>query len=187
MTDVAIVALVHDYCPRLRTLPRHEVVPQALVHTDLPARPGELVLETGRSGARVESGLLGQPIRLARVIRRVPAGAWQLQVVCYNGGDRVPALELDSEQLRSALRADAGLGGLDLREAARRTARTVAGSAGGRVSLGTFSCRTGPQDLALEAGERFGCRLPLYSDQGQAVHRTTYAVHIGRPYLRPVP
>lgn len=187
MTDVAIVRLVHGYCPRLRSRPLEEVVPRPLTDVGLPARPGELVLRTGRSGARVESGLLGRPDGLAWVVRRIPGGKpWQLQVVCHNGADRAPALQLDGGQLHSALRADAGQGGLDLRDVARRTARAVRVTPAGRVSLGTFRCRTGPRALALQAGERFACSLRAFSDQGQVVHRVTYEVRIQPPYLEPV-
>lgn len=187
MTDVALVRLVHGYCPQLRERPLAEVAPQPLADVGLPARPGELVLRTQRSGARVESGLLGRPDGLAWVVRRIPRGGrWDLQVVCHNGPDRVPALELDSSQLDAALRADAGKGGLDLRVAARLTARAVRVTPTGRVSLGTFRCRTTSRSLALEAASRFDCSLPLFSDHGQAVHRVTYEVRVQPPYLRPV-
>lgn len=187
MTDAAIVRLVRGYCPRLRALALEEVVPQPLARVGLPSRPGELVLRTGNPGAGVESGLLGRPGRLAWVVRRIRgAGAWQLQVVCHNGADRAPALELDEGQLRSSLRADSGQGGLDLREAARLTARAVHVSPGGRLSLGTFRCRTTPSALDLQAGARFPCSLELFSDQGQAVYPVTYAVRIQPPYLHRV-
>ena len=186
--DPAIVRLVRGYCPRLQTLALEEVVPQPLSEAgEAYSETGELVLRTNLRGAVVESSLLGQPGRLAWVLRRLPGDSpWELQIVCQDGTDQAPALQFDGAQLRSALEADAGHGGLDLREAARGAALEVPADPGGRVSLGTFRCRTGRPDLALTAGSRFSCSLPLYSAQGQARYRITYLVSMQPPYLRPV-
>lgn len=187
LTDEAIVRLVRGYCPRLRSLPLAEVVPQPLRRVGLPARPDELVLRTTGSGAVLESGLLGRPSRLAWVVHRSPGDQpWQLQVVCRDGAVQLPVLELDGGQLRSALRVDQGRRGLDLREAARRTARAVRATQGTRMSLGTFRCRTTARELALGAGETFACSLPLRSTLGQAVHRVRFAVQQEPPHLRRV-
>lgn len=188
LTDPSITRLVRGYCPRLRSLPLEDVVPQPLTEVgDLPARADELVLTTGGPGARVESGLLGRPGRLAWVVHRVSRGGpWRLQVICHEDTDRVPALELDAGQLRSTVRADAGGRGLDLRLASRTTAHAVRRTPQARLSLGTFRCGTRPSALDLRAGARFRCSLELFSDQGQALHRVTYRVHSRPPYLRAV-
>ena len=186
--DPAIVRLVRGYCPRLQTLALEEVVPQPLSEAgEVYSENGELVLRTKLRGAVVESALLGQPGRLAWVLRRLPGGfPWELQIVCQDGTDQAPPLQFDGAQLRAALEADAGHGGLDLREAARGAAQEVPADSGGRVSLGTFRCRTGRPDLDLTAGSRFSCSLPLYSAQGQARYRINYVVSMKRPYLRQV-
>lgn len=186
MTDTGVVRLVRGYCPRLRSLPVAQVRPQPLLQVGLPGRPGEVVLRTVNGADRVETGLLGQPGRLAWVVRRFPAGGGpgRLELICHEGADDVPALTLDPPQLRSAVQADAGRGGLDLRDAARQSAAAVRVSAGSRVSLGTFRCRTSPADLVLRPGSRFRCSLRLFSDQGQALEHLTFLVEGQPPHLR---
>ncbi len=174
LSEVALARLVRGYCPRLQDLALRDVVPQPLALADLSSRPDDLLSRTATPVGRVESGLLGRPRRLAWVMRPVGKGVpWELQVICLGDADRVPALELDRGQLGSAY---AGAGRLDLRDAARSTARALHDSPRGHESLGTFRCDTSRAALDLHPGTRFSCSAQLISIVGQTQYDVTYEV-----------
>ena len=189
--DPTLVRLVHDYCPRLRALPVERVLPQPLELLDLAPRAGDLARRDGGPSIgsygteRSESVLLGAEGRLAWVVRRDREGrATGLQVICTRDTTRVPVLVLTGAQLGAALTAvDAGRA-LDLRAAARLTARAVEAVDSGQRSLGTFRCRTGPAALSLEPRTRFTCELQVFTGLGQGNYRFDYVTTARAPYLR---
>jgi len=185
LTDARLVRLVRNYCPRLRDLPLHRVVPQPLHLLDLAPRRGDLVRRTGGPTGTTESALLGQPDRLAWLVRRDGGnGPFALQVTCTGTNGRVPALVLDRGQLEAGLEATTGGVALDLRAAARTAARTFHGDTGRDVSLGIFRCRTGRAALDRQPGARFTCELQVFSELGQGGYRLSYRVDARAPYLR---
>lgn len=185
LTDPRLIRLVRDYCPRLRGLPLDRVVPQPLHLLDLAPRKGDLLRRTGGPTGTTESALVGQPDRLAWLVRRGGDDRTSaLQVTCTRSASRVPALVLDRRQLAASLDAAAGGAALDLRAAARTAARTFAVDTGRDVSLGTFHCRTGRAALERQPGERFTCELQVFSGLGQGGYWLSYRVKARVPYVR---
>lgn len=174
-----LARLVLGYCPQLRGLQLGEVEPQPLALLDLTAREDAVMLRTAGARGRTETVLLGQPDRLAWVVRGGAPGLTRLEVVCHDSTERVPSLEFDGPQYLATLAADAGARSLDLRDAARAAASAVHATPGGDLAMGTLRCRTGRAALALRVGARFRCELPLFSDMGQAAVRASYRVGAG--------
>jgi hypothetical protein len=181
ITDPALVALAHDYCPALSSSARADLVPQPLSVLGL-ADERTFARTSGDSRTGAEDAVLGGTGAVAWVTR------WQdglLEVRCSGSSATTPSLRLQADQFASTATADMDAGmRLDFADVARDLTTSMYAEPPTYISYGFLSCDTGGIDPGAPAiGSTFTCAVEVFRLQGQGTYRASYRVIDQPPYF----
>jgi len=183
ITDPALVAFAHAYCPSLTQSPVDKLAPRPLSELGL-ADEDTFARTTGTSATGSEDALLGAS--------SASAGAWitrwqsgLVEVRCPGSSSTTPSLRLQADQFASTVAADtAGEPRLDIADVAADLKLTMSGDFTSDVSYGYLGCDTAGIELsAPKVGETFSCAVEVYGLQWQGDYRASYRVTDEHPYF----
>lgn len=189
MSNPALAALAHDYCPKLSMALLQEVVPQPLSRMDL-ANQDTFAKTSGNAETGTEDALLGERENFAWITRWVGGETDGLvEVRCPGDTQTIPSMALKADQFRSTLAAANGADGqhIDFAEVARQSVDALSDgqptqSTG--TSFGFMACNTEGIDLSEpQVGRTFFCMVEVYGEQGKGGYSASYRVTADAPFF----